>query len=126
MSYVALATLRFDEVREFYGDTLGFPLLRSWNRPRGRGCLFDLRGLRLEILDAAREQSPHELGAPGDRVNLVIEVEDVDAVRAGLAVETQPAFTTSWGAKLFQVRDPDGVPVWFLQWLAAPGGPDGG
>ena len=26
--------------------------------------------------------------------------------------------TTSWGAKLFQLRDPDGVPVTFLEWVA--------
>lgn len=117
MSYIALATARFDHVVQFYGLTLGFPTVRSWDRPRGRGCVFDLQGLRLEILDASREQSPHALGEPGDRVNIVVEVTDVDAVRASLSRETPEPFTTSWGAKLFQVRDPDGVPVWFLQWL---------
>lgn len=126
MSYIALATRRFDEVRDFYGVTLGFPVIRSWDRPRGRGCLFDLDGLRLEILDAAREQSPQDPGAPGDRVNLVIEVADVDAVRASIARETREPLTTSWGAKLFQVRDPDGLPVWFLQWLVIPDGAQDG
>ena len=117
MSFVALATERFDEVAAFYRDVLGFPTTRSWDRTRGRGCEFDARGLRLEVLDASREQSPQVLGAPGDRINIVVEVPDVDAVRAGLPLETPEPFTTSWGARLFQVRDPDGIPVWFLQWL---------
>lgn len=122
MSYLALATLRYEEVVKFYGSILAFPVLRSWDRPRGRGCLFDVRGLRLEILDASREQSPQDLGAPGDRVNLVVEVEDVDAVRAALGIVAPEPFNTSWGARLFQVRDPDGIPVWFLQWAEdAPG-----
>lgn len=117
MSYVALATARYDEVVRFYRLTLGFPTVRSWDRPRGRGCVFDLDGLHLEILDATREQSPKDLGNPGERINIVVEVADVDAVRAALPAETPEPFSTSWGAKLFRVLDPDGVPVWFLQWL---------
>ncbi len=117
MSYVALATSRYDEVVHFYGVTLGFPTVRSWDRPRGRGCVFDLDGLRLEILDATREQAPKDLGAPGERINIVVEVDDVDAVRGAVLAEAAEPFTTSWGAKLFRVPDPDGIPVWFLQWI---------
>lgn len=122
MSYIALATFRFDDVVRFYGTDLGFPTVRAWDRPRGRGCVFDLYGLRLEILDASREQAPKQLGEPGERVNIVVEVDDVDAVRAGLGIETPAPFTTSWGGRLFRVCDPDGVPVWFLQWLNGPAG----
>lgn len=117
MSYVALATSRFDDVVAFYGFTLGFPKIRSWDRPRGRGCLFDLQGLRLEILDASREQAPQRLGDPGERFNLVVEVDDLERVRGSLNTETTEPVETSWGARLFRVSDPDGVPVWFLQWL---------
>lgn len=120
MSYIALATLRFDEVAQFYGVILGFPTIRTWDRPRGRGCVFDLDGLRLEILDASREQAPQKLGEPGERVNLVVEVADIEAIRTGLGFETPAPVATSWGAKVFRVCDPDGVPVWFLQWLEAP------
>lgn len=117
MSYVALATSRFDEVVRFYGTALGFPKIRSWDRPRGRGCMFDLGGLRLEVLDAAREQSPQRLGDPAERINLVVEVDDLEAVRRGLGCESPDPTATSWGARLFRVFDPDGVPVWFLQWV---------
>jgi catechol 2,3-dioxygenase-like lactoylglutathione lyase family enzyme len=116
MSYVALATDAFDEVARFYGDVLGFPVVAAWDRPNGRGRRFDLGGLRLEILDNARERHPAALHEPGDRAHLVIEVGDVEAARRALAIGAPAPRKTSWGAKLFQVRDPDGVPVTFLEW----------
>jgi hypothetical protein len=58
VSYVALATDRFDDMVRFYGSTLNFPRLEGWDRPNGRGQRFDLGGLRLEILDNARERRP--------------------------------------------------------------------
>ena len=116
MSYVALATARFDEVARFYGDDLGFPVIESWEHSNGRSRVFSLNGLRLEILDNAREKHPLRLLEPADRFHLVIEVDDVEAVHRQLEIAAPPLQTTSWGARLFQVRDPDGVPVTFLQW----------
>ncbi|HWO99522.1 MAG TPA: VOC family protein [Methylococcus sp.] len=117
MSYLALATLRFDEVVEFYHRGLGCPVVRRWDRPDGRGCLLLLLDIRLEILDAAREKTPMRLPPPGDRFHLVLEVPDVDAARRALRTETPEPVTTSWGARMFTVRDPDGVAVCYLQWL---------
>ena len=116
MSYVALATDRFDEVARFYGEGLGFPVVAEWDRPGGRGRRFDLGGLRLEVLDNARERRPLRLDGPGDRFHVVVEVADVEAARGRLAVDSPEPQAVSWGARLFQVRDPDGVPVTFLQW----------
>ena len=122
MSYVALATDAFDEVAHFYGALLGFPIAAEWDRANGRGRRFDLAGgLRLEILDNRRERHPLPLGAPGDRVHVVIEVEDIDAARSRIAVAAPAPAETSWGARLFQVRDPDGVAVTFLQWTDGNG-----
>ena len=67
MSYIALATDRFDEVVRFYGTDLGFPVVEQWDRPTARGLRFDLGGMRLEILDNERERNPLTLGAPADR-----------------------------------------------------------
>lgn len=117
VSYVALATNAFDEVAQFYGGLLGFPVASEWDRPAGRGKRFDLRGgLRLEILDNRREREPLTLGSPGDRVHVVIEVDDIDAAHGRLAMSAPSPQAVSWGARLFQVRDPDGVAVTFLQW----------
>ncbi|MDD2767133.1 MAG: VOC family protein [Methylococcus sp.] len=116
MSYVALATRQFEALTDFYGKTLGFAVLRQWDRPNGRGCMFDLNGLKLEILDAAREKAALVLGPVGDRVHLVIEVADVDAAHRSLAVDAPPPAATSWGARMFSLHDPDGAVVCYLQW----------
>ncbi len=117
MSFVALATERFEEVCGFYGETLGFAVLREWDRPDGRGRVFDLAGLQLEILDADREERPLELEPPRDRFHVVVEVQDLDALRDALPVDAPAPEDTSWGARLFRLRDPDGVAVTFLEWV---------
>jgi catechol 2,3-dioxygenase-like lactoylglutathione lyase family enzyme len=116
MSYIALATDSFDEVTFFWGKVLGFPVIAEWDRPRGRGRRFDLGGLRLEVLDNTREPRPMELYRPGDRTHVVIEVDDIQIIRSRIAASTPEPQTVSWGARLFQLRDPDGVPVTFLEW----------
>lgn len=120
MSYVALATNAFDEMVHFYGGLLGFSVVSEWDRANGRGKRFDLQGgLRLEILDNRREREPLALGSPGNRVHVVIEVDDIDAAHGRLAISAPSPQAVSWGARLFQVRDPDGVAVTFLQWDSA-------
>ena len=116
MSYVALATDSFDAVARFYGEELGFPILEEWDRANGRGRRFGLHGLRLEILDNARERQPLSLAAAADRFHIVIEVDAIEAARSRLGIPAPPPQTVSWGATLFQIRDPDGVPVTFLEW----------
>jgi catechol 2,3-dioxygenase-like lactoylglutathione lyase family enzyme len=116
MSYVALVTNRFDEVTHFYGELLGFPIVKQWDRSNARGRQFDTGGMRLEILDNEREKHLLELGETADKVHIVVEVENIDDVRERIKVDAPPTKDTSWGARLFRVHDPDGVPVTFLQW----------
>jgi len=119
VSYLCLATAQFDRVFQFYREVLAFPMVREWDRPNARGALLDLNGLRLELLDAMREQRPFALHPPGDRLHVVVEVPDVDAVYRSLALELPEPTTASWGARWFVVRDPDGVPLSFVQWIAS-------
>lgn len=116
MSYVALVTNRFDEIVHFYCEDLGFPVVRQWDRANARGLRINLGGMRLEILDNERERKPLALGTPADRFHVVIEVDDIEVARCNIKIDTPAMQTTSWGARLFQVHDPDGVPVTFLQW----------
>ena len=116
MSYVALVTDNFDEVVLFYGQLLGFPIVEQWDRENGRGTRFDLGEMQLEILDNGREQQPLLLASPADRFHLVVEVDNVEVTRNRLSIASPDPVSTSWGTKLFQVRDPDGIPVTFLQW----------
>ena len=116
MSYVALVTTRFDEVARFYGELLGFSVVDQWERSNARGRRFDALGVRLEVIDNERERHPVRLGEPADRVHLVIEVEDIDEARGRIQVDAPPVQDTSWGARIFRVHDPDGMPVTFLEW----------
>ena len=116
MSYIAFATDRFDDMVRFYGSTLNFLKLESWDRPNGRGQWFDLGGLRMEILDNARERRPLHLEPPADRIHVVVEVEDLLCARSRLRLDTPAPTNTSWGARLFQIRDPDGLAVTLLEW----------
>lgn len=118
MSFIALATSRYDEVCAFYGKALGCAVVDGWDRPGARATVFDLGGMRLEILDATREKAM-ALGDAKDRVHLVLEVEDVDAFRRRLGEAPEPQ-ATSWGARLLRLRDPDGIPVTVLS--RGPGG----
>lgn len=116
MSYIAFATDAFDSVAAFYGGSLEFPVVAEWDRANGRGRRFDLGGgLRLEILDNARERDPFRLDV-SSRVHVVIEVDDIEVAWNRMKVPAPTPAETSWGARLFQIQDPDGVPVTFLQW----------
>ena len=120
VSYLALATNAFDAMAQFYGELLGFPVMSEWDRAHGRGKRFDLGGgLRLESLDNQRERTPLPLGTPGDRVHMVVEVPDIEAAHRRLVLAAPAPQAVSWGARLFALRDPDGVPVAFLQWDAS-------
>lgn len=67
---------------------------------------------------------PALAGRSADGLLVVFEVDDVDAehdrlAREGVAITT-PLETEPWGERYFQVTDPCGVVVQFVQWLEAP------
>lgn len=121
MSYVAMATANYEAMIAFY-TSLGFKAVRGWDRPNGRGQILELHDLRLEVLDAARERFSMRLEPPGDRFHVVLEVPDLDAARETIRMPTPAPVTTSWGTRILKLRDPDGVRVWFMQWLTEPEG----
>ena len=82
MSYVALATDRFDEVVHFYRELLQLPVADAWDRDEARGIRFDAGGMQLEILDNSRQRQPLQLGDAAERLHIVIEVEDIEAARS--------------------------------------------
>jgi catechol 2,3-dioxygenase-like lactoylglutathione lyase family enzyme len=117
MSYVALVTDRYDEMVRFYGEHLGFAAISQWDRDNARGIRLDLGGMKLELLDNQREANPLPLGTPAERFHVVIEVDDIEEARQNIRIDAPPARVTSWGAELFELRDPDGVRVTYLRWL---------
>jgi catechol 2,3-dioxygenase-like lactoylglutathione lyase family enzyme len=66
---------------------------------------------------------PALAGRRADGLLVVFEVDDVDSehdrlVREGVAITT-PLETEPWGERYFQVTDPSGVVVQFVQWVQA-------
>ena len=123
MSYVALATDAFASMVDFYGRRLRFPVVAEWDRATGRGCRFDLGGgLRLELLDNAREKHGAKLLRSGERTHIVIEVEDIASEWRKLALDVPMPRQTSWGARIFELRDPVDTSVTYLQWTQDQGG----
>jgi catechol 2,3-dioxygenase-like lactoylglutathione lyase family enzyme len=63
---------------------------------------------------------------PADGVLVVFVVDDADAEYARLQQErvaiTTPLQTERWGERFFQVADPNGVIVQFVQWVTTPTG----
>ncbi|MFM1802463.1 MAG: hypothetical protein RJA81_1815 [Planctomycetota bacterium] len=116
MSYVALATLRFDEMLAFYSQKLGLKVIESFDRSNARGAFIDLRGgSRLELIDASRQSRPMKLGNQADdRFHIVIETDDISQDAATLDLPEPQK--TSWSASIIALRDPDNVSIWFLQW----------
>lgn len=117
MSYVALVTDAYDAMIAFYGETLGAPTVEEWTRTAGRGRRVDLHGMLVEILDNRRQRTPAALGGKSARAHLVVEVPDVAAARSRLSIATPEPVVTSWGATLFELCDPDGTSITYLQWL---------
>ncbi len=120
LSYQAtpnLASSPRHEMVRFYGEDLGFEVVKQWDRSNARGLQFDLGGIRLEIIDNQRERKPLGLGTPADRFHVVIEVDNIEVARKRIKIEAPPAQTTSRGAEIFELRDPDAVRVTFLRWI---------
>lgn len=114
-SRLVLGTSKFDAMVSFYADRLCFPITDQSELTRGRRVLIELPGILLEVFDNDSEPSPSMLGASLDRIQLVIEVDDLDKTRDLIDLETPiPHFTQS-GARRFQIRDPDGLPIIFTQ-----------
>ncbi len=101
----------------------------SGTAPTRRGRRFDLDGGHApgESSTTRRERAPAAARAPRPTASTSsVEVDDVEATPGAgwRSTAPEPVAATSWGARLFQVRDPDGVPVTFLQWTG-PGRTDG-
>lgn len=115
------ATPLYDETVAFLRDALGSPVTGSWDRPGdSRGSLFVAASGIIEVLEnleAPRAKPGQPLGGPF----MAIEVENVDALHAGIAERGvaihQPLADKPWGHRGFSVLDPNGVEIAFFSWI---------
>jgi catechol 2,3-dioxygenase-like lactoylglutathione lyase family enzyme len=105
---VVRATDRFDEACRFYGEVLGWPVVKEWT-DGGRGRIFGHGdSARIELLEVSDEVPP-----PVSGLFLSAEVDDLDVVierlRLGdVSLVDQPTIQP-WGHRNLAVLDPAGV-----------------
>ena len=107
---VVRPTDRFDAAVQFYTDTLGWPVARSWSEG-GRGCLIDAGGTaRIELLECDPDAV---VAAQG--VSVSVEVPSAAAVdarlRAAGVAPTLPLGDRPWGHRSVGCTDPTGLAV---------------
>jgi len=107
---------------EFYRDTLGLPVVASWDRPDGAGHLLDAGGGIVELIgktpgNAAR--GGWDFIMPVAKYEILLVVADAraahDAIKAKGIEPSEPLAATPWGAQRFAVLDPDETPVVYLE-----------
>ncbi len=107
-SRVLLRPKDFASTVHFYREVLGLHVYREF----GSGVVFFLGGGYLEV----SRQSDEE---PGGKLELWVQVRDVDRVHAELveaAVEIlEPPTDKAWGLREMRIRDPDGVGIFVVQ-----------
>jgi catechol 2,3-dioxygenase-like lactoylglutathione lyase family enzyme len=83
----------------------------------GFNLIFLLTGLETFKPDSMRDHH-------ADGVLIVLVVDDIDDEYARLQQEgvaiTTPLQTEPWGERFFQVSDPNGVIIQFVQWTTSP------
>ena len=123
-AYTSYSARAFEATCDFYEAQLGCTPVFGWDRPDSRGVYYNLGAAPVaEILDAARGEDALAPPAPGT-FSIVVIVRDAhrahDEVSArGVTVST-PLVSEIWG-RYFGVQDPDGVLLYFLERVEAPG-----
>ena len=107
-SRILLRPKDFATTVHFYRDVLGLHVYREF----GSGVVFFLGGGYLEVSRQSTEE-------PGRKLELWMQVRDVDHVHAQLAEKSveilEPPADKPWGLREMRIRDPDGVGIFVVQ-----------
>ncbi len=107
-SRILVRPVDLDRALAFYGDTLGLAVFREFGAGSQRGVVFFLGGGFLEVSGRATDTA-------GSAVELWLQVDDVDAVRAELEVAgveiLRPPVVEPWGLREMWIADPDGLRI---------------
>ena len=107
-SRVLLHPVDFERSLRFYRETLGLPVYREWGveGEPAHGVVFFLGGGYLELSGASTTP-------PDDKLELWLQVRDVDATHEDLAAAgvsiTEAPVDKPWGLREMRALDPDGV-----------------
>ena len=104
--HIAIKSPHFDEMKTFYSDVLGFPIVGQI--PGSPTTFIDIGGTTIELgMTSDAIEAPPKVGM----VHLAFEVDDVDAtyeelVAKGVEFHVLPGDAT--GLRMAFFRDPDG------------------
>jgi lactoylglutathione lyase len=113
---VAVTVDDYETALRFYRDTLGLPVVESWENGERRGVVLDAGRATLELLSVAQTELVDEVEV-GERVSprirLALEVDDSAATAEALAaagadVIGGPA-VTPWNHRNVRLHAPDGT-----------------
>ena len=108
---------------EFYKNILGLKLTQSWQRKDSWGALFSAGNAEIEIIWYPSGEDLEDCNYIPERnkFEVFLETHDIDIVfrrleSAGLKISEKP-HDTSWGFRIFGVRDPDNISIKVAQAL---------
>ncbi len=106
---------------KFYKDLLGLNLSTSWQRKDSWGALFSAGNAIIEIIWYPSGEGLDDCNYTMDRrkIDINFEVHDIDILYkrledAGADIVNAPR-DEEWGYRAFTIKDPDGIPVTFLE-----------
>jgi catechol 2,3-dioxygenase-like lactoylglutathione lyase family enzyme len=105
--HVALYTPNFEEMQQFYGETLGFPIVGRWDEVNI--VFFDAGGTKIELV--GRDTATAGNDPSGGWAHLALHVDSVDEtfaelVAKGVQIRSEPKdFQT---VRIAFLLDPDG------------------
>ena len=119
---VVVRAKSFERTCRFYGETLAFPRLQSWEREDGRGALYQAGSGVIEVLGAPSSTTLDPswgYQGPDHKLALVLSVPSAEtAYREFLFRDRNiPGGLKKGadGALVFETHDPDGVKLIFRQ-----------
>jgi len=108
---------------EFYKEKLGLKLSSSWQRKDSWGAIFSAGTADLEIIWYPDGEGLADCAYQLERnkIDINFETHDIDLIfkrLSDLNVEiAKKPFDAPWGYRVFTIKDPDGIPISFLQLL---------
>ena len=123
---VVVRAKSYERTCRFYGETLAFPRLQSWDREDERGALFQAGAAVIQVIGRpASAESPrsydetYDYQGPHHKMTLALLVPSAEAayqealfrdknVPGGLRKDSD-------GGLVFETHDPDGVKIIFKQ-----------
>lgn len=119
---VALTTLDFDRLANFYRVGLGMEPSQEWPADQGRALVLDMGKATLEVFDEKQAETVDQIEV-GKRVSgqirFALRVPDLDAamkrlVAHGATVVHGPV-DAPWGDRMARFQDPDGMQITLYQ-----------